>query len=165
MKTTSKYRQRFWSEVRVGEVLPSVELGVEYSRIILNAASTWDYFPGHHNPEYAREQGHPDIYASTIFFHGFVDRLMTDWGGPSTFIQRRRMRMVASVHPGDTMRAEGNVIKHYRNEEGCGLVDLDIRISTERGLCVPASATIRLPLQAGERLFPLAETSTKSNST
>ena len=82
MSTTTIYPQRLWSEVKVGDVLPPIELLVEYSRIILNVASTWDYFPGHHNPDYARAQGQPNIYVSTIFFHGFVDRLITDWGGP-----------------------------------------------------------------------------------
>ena len=155
MSTTTIYPQRLWSEVKVGDVLPPIELLVEYSRIILNVASTWDYFPGHHNPDYARAQGQPNIYVSTIFFHGFVDRLITDWGGPSSFIRRRRMRMVASVHPGDTMRAEGHVVRHYRDDHGQGLVDLDIHIDTARGLCVPASATVRLPLTQGERLFSL----------
>lgn len=154
MSATTIYPQRLWSDVKSGEALPPIELAVEYARIILNAASTWDYFPGHHNPEYARAQGQPDIYVSTIFFHGFIDRLITDWGGPSTFIRRRRMRMVASVHPGDTMRAEGHVLRHYIDEDGCGMVDLDIRITTARGLCVPASASVRLPLEPGERLFP-----------
>lgn len=159
MSATAIYPQRLWSEVKVGDVLPPIELAVEYARIILNAASTWDYFPGHHNPEYARAQGQPDIYVSTIFFHGFIDRLLTDWGGPSTFIKRRRMRMIASVHPGDTMRAEGEVLRCHRDDAGCGLIDLDIRINTARGLCVPASATVRLPLKPGERLFPPNNTS------
>lgn len=87
-----------------------------------------------------------------IFFHGFVDRRVTDWGGPDTFI-RRRLRMVVSVHPGDTMRAEGQVERHYRGEDGAGLVDIDIRILTVKGLCVLASITARLPVTAGENLF------------
>jgi len=153
MNATAIYPQRLWSKVGVGDVLPPIEPAVEYSRISLNAAATWDYFPGHQNRGYARAQGQPNIYVSTIFFHGFIESLITDWGGPSTFIQRRRMRMVANVHPGDSMRAEGHVLRHYRDESGRGLVDLDIHIDTARGLCVPASATVRLPLEPGERLF------------
>lgn len=151
MSNAIAYPQRLWPEVSVGDQLPPVELKVEYARIILNAASTWDYFPGHHNPEYARAQGQPDIYASTIFFHGFIDRLVTDWGGPLCLVRRRRMRMIASVHPGDTMVAEGTVNKRYRDESGHGLVDIEIRISTARGLCVPAFVTARLPHQADDR--------------
>lgn len=147
------YPQRLWSSVAIGEVLPPIDMPVAYSRIILNAAATWDYFPGHHNPEYARSQGQPDIYVSTILFHGLVDRLVTDWGGPETFIRRRKLRMVASVHPGDTMRIEGEVVRHYRDDQGAGLVDIDLRILTARGLCVPASITARLPVTPGESLF------------
>lgn len=153
MSVDTRYPQKLWHEVAESQALPAIELPVEYARIIHNAAATWDYFPGHHNPAYARAQGQPDIYVSTIFFHGFVDRLVTDWGGPETFIRRRRLRMVASVHPGDTMLAEGQVTRHYRAEDGAGLVDIDIRILTAKGLCVPASITARLPVTAGEKLF------------
>lgn len=153
MNQSRSYPQKLWAQAAQSEVLPAIELPVSYARIIHNAASTWDYFPGHHNPEYARAQGQPDIYVSTNFFHGFVDRFVTDWGGPETFILRRRLRMVASVHPGDTMRADGKVVRHYHSDEGAGLVDIDIRISTARGLCVPASITARLPLSPGEAMF------------
>ena len=140
-----RYPQKLWSEVREGETLPPMRFPIDYARIILNAAATWDYFPGHHNPAYARAQGQPNIYASTIFFHGLIDRFVTDWGGPLTLVRRRRMRMVASAHPGDTLSVEGRIVRAYRETE-LGLVDLEITLSTERGLCVPASVCARLPL-------------------
>ncbi len=139
------YPQKYWSQVQQGQTLPPLHFPIDYARIILNAAATWDYFPGHHNPDYARAQGQPDIYASTIFFHGLIDRFITDWSGPRTLVRRRRMRMIASVHPGDTLSAEGRVLRCYR-EDQLGLIDLEITLSTARGLCVPASVCARLPL-------------------
>lgn len=143
------YPQKCWSQVQQGETLPPLHFPIDYARIILNAATTWDYFPGHHNPVYARAQGQPDIYASTIFFHGLIDRFVTDWGGPLTLVRRRRMRMVASAHPGDTLSVEGRIVRAYRETE-LGLVDLEITLSTARGLCVPASVCARLPLDQDE---------------
>ncbi|WP_370305443.1 MaoC/PaaZ C-terminal domain-containing protein [Sinimarinibacterium flocculans] len=140
-----RHPQKLWSEVREGEALAPLRFPVDYARIILNAAATWDYFPGHHDPEYARSQGQPNIYASTILFHGLIDRFVTDWGGPLTLVRRRRMRMVASVYPGDLLTTEGRIVRCYREAE-LGLVDLDISLKTTRGLCVPASVCARLPL-------------------
>lgn len=152
-----RYPQKIWSEVQQGEALAPLRFPIDYARIILNAAATWDYFPGHHNPDYARAQGQPDIYASTIFFHGLIDRFVTDWGGPLTRVRRRKMRMVASVHPGDTLCAEGRILRCYREAE-LGLVDLDITLGTARGLCVPATVCAQLPLEHDCFLSPFTET-------
>lgn len=63
MSVETPYSQKLWHEVSEGHALPAIELPVEDARIIHNAASTWDYFPGHHNPAYARAQGQPDMSA------------------------------------------------------------------------------------------------------
>jgi acyl dehydratase len=141
------YPQKYWQQVEDGEQLPGLELPIDYKRIVLNAASTWDWFPGHHNPEYARAQGQENIYASTILFHGVVDRLVTDWAGPRAFIVRRGIRMQQSVYPGDTLSAQGQVTRRYRDDAGSALVDIEIELRTERGVCVPATVTARLPEQ------------------
>lgn len=141
----SDYPQRYWEEIEEGESLPRLEMPITYKRIVLNAASTWDWFPGHHDPEYAKAQGQENIYASTILFHGIVDRLVTDWAGPQTFIARRSIAMRQSVYPGDTLYADGRVSRRYKDDAGAALLDIDIEIGTERGVCVPASVTARLP--------------------
>ncbi len=141
----SEYPQKFWEEIKEGESLPRLEMPITYKRIVLNAASTWDWFPGHHDPEYAKAQGQENIYASTIMFHGIVDRLVTDWTGPQTFITRRSIRMRQSVYPGATLYAEGRVSRHYKDDMGTPLLDIDIEIGTEHGVCVPANVTARLP--------------------
>ncbi|MGH9216138.1 MAG: hypothetical protein ACRDZS_07780, partial [Acidimicrobiales bacterium] len=83
------YGQRYWDDVEEGSALPRVDDEITYRRVIMNPATTWDYFPGHHDPEYARSQGQPTIYVNTMHFLGFVDRLATEWGGPRSFIARR----------------------------------------------------------------------------
>lgn len=141
----SDYPQKYWGDVQAGDTLTRLELPIDYKRIVLNAASTWDWFPGHHNPEYAKAQGQENIYASTILFHGVVDRLVTDWAGPRAFITRRAIRMQQSVYPGDTLYAQGQVSQQYRDDAGTPLVDIEIELGTERGVCVPATVTVRLP--------------------
>lgn len=147
------YHQRFFEDVTEGELLPRLEDAITYRRVIMNPAATWDFFPGHHDPEYAREQGQPTIYVNTMHLLGFIDRMATDWGGPASFIQRRRMRIGRSIYAGDTMVAEGRVTA-TRIDDVAGerrhLVELEITVSNQHGeLCSPASVLLRLPSRHG----------------
>ncbi len=145
MSPRPSYVQKHWDDVQEGEPLPAVTMDVTYTKIIHNVAATWDFFPGHHNPEYARWQGQKTIYAQTIFLNGFIDRAVTDWGGPETFIVRRKMSMKRSIYAGDTMTATGRIIRRYVDEEKGRLVDLEVLLSSQDGPCVPANVTVSLP--------------------
>ena len=140
--------QRYWDDVNEGDELPRLTMEVTFKKVILNAASTWDYFPGHHDPEYAKDQNQKTIYISTLFFQGFIDRVVTDWTGPETFIVKRRMSMQRSIYAGDTMYGEGKVTKRYVDDAGRHLIDIEIGISNQDGLCCPASVTAWLPSRA-----------------
>ena len=131
------------------ETLPPVSLDITYRRVCHNAAATWDWFPGHHDPAYARSQGQRTIYLSTLFFHGFVDRLVTDWAGPSAFIRRRRIRLLRSIYAGQTATATGSVTAR-REDGGRRLADVACVVSSEEGACVRAEVTVELPPQAGK---------------
>ncbi len=143
-QTTKQIAYKYWDEISEGEVLPRVEMAVPFEKVILDAAATQDYFPGHHNPAYAQHQGQKNIYLNTMAIEGFIDRVATDWAGPHTFIRKRAMNMRASIYAGDTMVGEGKVEKHYAQDERA-LVDISIMISTGSGPCVPAQLTLELP--------------------
>ncbi|MEA3510301.1 MAG: MaoC family dehydratase N-terminal domain-containing protein, partial [Actinomycetota bacterium] len=57
--------------------LPVVTMPITVGRCVLDAATTRDFFPGHHDRDYARAQGARDVYLNTMFYHGFVDRVVT----------------------------------------------------------------------------------------
>lgn len=138
---------RCWEDVRQGEVLPEVVMPVTLRLCVLDAAATRDFFPGHHDRDYARGQNVRDTYLNTMFFHGFVDRVAGDWAGPDAWLLRRRLDMSAPVCVGDTMRTKAQVIRHYQEEEH-GLVDVEVEVFTEHGLGVKAMLTYILPLRA-----------------
>ena len=73
----------------------------------MNSGSTWDYFPGHFDPDYAESQGHPTIFVNTMHLAGFADRIATDWAGPESRVVRRKMRLTGSIYAGDTMVGRG----------------------------------------------------------
>jgi acyl dehydratase len=147
------YRQRLFEDVEVGEELPRVEDVITYRRVIMNPATTWDYFPGHHDPEYARAQGQPTIYVNTMHFLGFIDRCLTGWAGPRSFLVRRKVSTLRSIYAGDTMAGTGRVVG-TRREERAGqvrhLVDLEFEVANQRGeRCASVAATMALPSRAG----------------
>lgn len=147
MTATTAAGLRF-DDVAVGDEITPVSIPVTYKRICMNAAATWDWFPGHHDPGYARSQGQETIYLSTLFFHGFVDRGLGDWAGPDALLRRRKISMIKSIYPGQTATLTGRVVGK-REVDGTCLVDLELMVSSEEGPCVPSEATLQLP--AGRR--------------
>lgn len=145
MTTTAAAGLRF-DDVAVGDEITPVAIPITYKRICMNAAATWDWFPGHHDPEYARSQGQQTIYLSTLFFHGFIDRALGDWAGPDALLRRRKISMIRSIYPGQTATLTGRVVDR-RGVDGKGLVDLELMVSSEEGPCVPSEATLQLPTE------------------
>jgi acyl dehydratase len=133
-----------WQDVQAGSQLPEVTIEISYRRVVMNAAATWDWFPGHHDPFYAREQGQRTIYLSTLFFQGLVDRLVTDWAGPRAFIRRRKIEMRRSIYAGQVARASGRAARVYE-DDGAGLVDVEAEVGSDEGPCVLAAVTVELP--------------------
>lgn len=114
----SKFAGLDWDEVEVGQELPEVSLDVTYDIVAGHIAGTRDWFPGHHDPEYARKQGQETIYANTMFFQGFLERVALEWAGPAWFVTDRTLRIAGSVYPGDTLVGFGVVeSKEQRNSD------------------------------------------------
>lgn len=143
-------RGRFFEDVREGEILPEIVMPVTLSLCVRDAAATHDFFPGHHDRDYAKAQNARDTYLNTMFFHGLVDRVVTDWAGPDGWIARRRLDMVAPVCIGDTMRTEARVVRRSEENER-GLVEIEVRVLTEQGLGARATLTCRLARAGGSQ--------------
>ncbi|BBZ13092.1 MaoC family dehydratase [Mycobacterium branderi] len=138
-----------WDQLAVPVELPVVLDDIDYQRVVMNSGATWDYFPGHFDPGYAYNQGHPTIFVNTMHLAGFADRIATDWAGPDSRVIRRAMRLVAPIYAGDTMVGRGRVVAK-RTDAGVDpprhLVDLQIEVSNQRGeLCCPVELTLQLP--------------------
>jgi acyl dehydratase len=148
MADDAGYSRFDWHALSVPVELPEVVDEISYERVVMNAGATWDYFPGHFDPEYAQRQGHPTIFVNTMHLAGFVDRVGTDWSGPYSRVVRRKIALAGSIYAGDTMIGRGKAIGKRRNTSGANaqyLVDLEISVSNQRGeLCCPAELTIEV---------------------
>lgn len=138
-----------WNELSVPVELPDVTDEISYQRVVENSGATWDYFPGHFDPTYARDQGNPTIYVNTMHLAGFADRIATDWAGPRSRVVRRSMRLIGSIYAGDTMVGRGRVTAKRCDTTAAPpryLVDLQIEVCNQRGeLCCPVQITLQLP--------------------
>ena len=145
------YEQRHFDDVEVGEQLPETRDDITYRRVIMNPAATLDFFPGHHDPDYARAQGQPTIFVNTMHLMGFVDRLVSAWGGPRTFVVKRKVTLSFPVYAGDTMVGSGEVVATRKEERGSrrrGLVELECAVDNQHGArCVTAGLTVALPFR------------------
>ncbi|MCX2931811.1 hypothetical protein ORI20_16130 [Mycobacterium sp. CVI_P3] len=144
-------------ELAIGESAPPVVLDVTLATVLGAPVATWDFFPGHHDIDYARSQGQPDVYVSTMVLHGFVDRIAVATTGPEWFIRRRTMQMSQSVYPGDELVGVATLTQRFVTESGEQAVALSIVASTDRGRCVSAEAVLTHGLQGphGAELRPL----------
>lgn len=124
--------------VTVGDRLGPVELPVSYTVVAGLPGGTRDYFPGHHDPAYARAQGQRDIYLNTAFFQGFVDRVALEWAGPAWYVAERGIRILRSVYPGDTLVGTGTVTAAPDDRT----IELAVELTTADGVCVTATMRI-----------------------
>ena len=130
-----------WAAVAAGDELPTLVDHISYRRVIMSPGATWDYFPGHHDPDYARSQGQPTIYANSLHLFGLLDRTAMQWGGPTSFLVRRAVRLQLSLYAGDTVTVTGTVA----GKRPDGLVDLALAVTNQHGATVcTAELTLRL---------------------
>jgi acyl dehydratase len=131
-----------WEGVTEGAVLPEVQFHVSYAKVLGLALASWDFFPGHHDPEYARSQGQKEIYLNTMALAGFLDRIVLEWAGSHWWLQKRTMQIVKSVYAGDTLVGEGTVV----GKSDCGAspsIAVELTASNQAGeLCLRGRATI-----------------------
>jgi len=134
------------------EVLPEVTMPVTVTRCVLNAAATRDFFRGHHDQAYAKEQGARDVYLNTMFFHGLMDRIGKAWAGPQAWLARRQLQMMAPVCAGDTLRTDGRVLAvNQRDTARTATVAVDCH--TEHGLSARSLLTFNLDGLRARRLL------------
>ena len=115
-----------YDEVDIGLEIPSTSIGpLSHTQFIFIASSHHDWYPAHHDVEYARAQGLPDIFMNATWQHGMFQRLLCAWAGANAIPRRIKYRMGRPIVRFDTVHARGVVTgKRIENDEK--LIDLDI---------------------------------------
>jgi acyl dehydratase len=134
----------YFEDATAGASIPAIEVVITCQRVIMNAAVTWDWFPGHHDQAYAQQQGQRDIYVSTLFLTGFVDRCITEWAGPEALVRRRKMKMLRAICAGERATALGKLVS-LAIVDGRGLAEVDVEVFGDGTLSTEARVTVELP--------------------
>jgi acyl dehydratase len=138
---TTEQRARTW---RAGDTLPALSLELTLRRAVQAVAGTRDYYPVHHDAEYARANGAEGIFFNTMFLQAFAGRAANEWFGNDAFMRRMEIAMRGSNYVGKTLTADGVVVE-VREEDGRTLVDVDCTLGTEDGPTTGVKFTMQLP--------------------
>ncbi|HXG42456.1 MAG TPA: MaoC family dehydratase N-terminal domain-containing protein [Dehalococcoidia bacterium] len=142
-RAVQSWSSRRWQDVSEGEELPPFDFPITVTRLVMAVAGTRDLYAVHHDPAVARRQGARDMFANTMFFQGLINRYLSDWGGPESYLRKLGISMRDQVCPGDMVTVKGRVTKKYERD-GQKLVDLDVVIMRGEVLSVQAWATLEL---------------------
>ena len=139
-------RQRSWDEVAVGDELGPVAFPLPVYRLVMAAAATRDFNAIHHNAEWARATGAPDMYANVVFLQAMWERCVREWigmGGTIRSIEGFRMTSFNTV--GDTVVVRGTVAERWV-QEGERWVAIVMRSENRHGVSVgPGTMKVTLP--------------------
>jgi len=142
----TEFKYKTWDEVEEGDVIAEFEMDITFRKVIQNVVATRDFFPGHHNPEYARAQGVENIYLNTFFYAGLIDRVVTDAFGPDVFIKRRKFRMLVPVPAESKIAVFGRVRRKFIiNGKRTVLVDVSILRRDRHAQACVAEVLVEFP--------------------
>ena len=95
----------------VGDALPDFTLDLTSTMVVAGAIASRDFMPAHHDPEFAKGQGAPDIFLNILTTNGYIARFVTDWAGPDVALpvgvryDKRRRRRSSARPAADDRRA------------------------------------------------------------
>ena len=131
-----------FSTVRVGDALAEERIDITPSLIVTGAIASRDFYPVHHDRDFAQSLGSPDIFMNILTTNGLVGRFVTDWCGPRARLLRLAIRLGAPNFPGDCMRLRGEVVER---DEGERTVTVEAVGQNSLGEHVKATALVALP--------------------
>jgi hypothetical protein len=139
-----------FSDVAVGDELPTLELPITRTLITSGAIASRDYQDVHHDQVLARERGSPDIFMNILTTNGLVGRYVTDWSGPRSRLLDVSIRLGAPNYPDCTMTFTGSVKEKgpLADDGKSGTVTVAIRGANHLGDHVTGTVQVLLP--AGE---------------
>ncbi len=91
--------------------LPELVLDVTPTLIVSTAIATRDFYPVHHDRDFAARRGSKDIFLNILATTGLVQRFVTDWAGPEAIVRSISIRLGAPCYAGDTLTFSGQLIE------------------------------------------------------
>ena len=131
-----------YSDVSVGDELPTLEIPITAALIVGGAVASRDYTPVHHDSPAAKATGAQDIFMNILTTNGLVGRFVTDWAGPGAAITKVGIKLGSPNHPGDTMKLVGSVLS---KDDASNAIQVQLVGKNSWGHHVEGTVTLTLP--------------------
>lgn len=115
-----------------GRELGPVQVPVTATQIIAGALATRDFYPVHHDRDFARAHGNDDIVLNILTTNGLLARVVGEWTGAAR-LSRLVTTLRAPASPGEPLCLSGHV------ETAVGQ-EVTMRVRAETGASVHAEA-------------------------
>jgi acyl dehydratase len=144
--TTMEFRTTTldWRDINVGDEVTPLEIPVTATVIVAGAIASRDFMPVHHDPEFAKKQGSPNMFMNILTTNGLCVRFVTDWAGPEAMVKKLAIRLGVPAFPNDPLRFTGAVTGTSEGADGEGLVEVEFTGSNSLGDHVSGTATVSL---------------------
>ena len=144
--TTAKSRTDTlrWSDINVGDEVTALEIPVTTTMIVAGAIASRDFMPVHHDREYAKKQGSPNLFMNILTSNGLCVRFLTDWAGPEAMVKNLSIRLGVSCFPDDPLRFTGTVTGKIEGANGENFVDVTFKATNSLGDHVSGTAVLSL---------------------
>jgi acyl dehydratase len=126
--------------------VPAVRFPLSVYRLVMAAGANRDLNSIHHNGEWARKTGAPDMYANVLFLQGMWERCVREFIGPGGRIRHvSGFRMGSFNTVGDVVTVQGTVARAWTDGDA-GLAELRVWSGNRHGISVgPGIVTVSLP--------------------
>jgi acyl dehydratase len=144
--TTTSFRTTTldWRDINVGDEVTPLEVPVTATVIVAGAIASRDFMPVHHDPEFAKKQGSPNMFMNILTTNGLCVRFLTDWAGPEAMVKRLAIRLGVPAFPNDPLRFTGTVTGKAEGADREGLIDVLFAGTNSLGDHVSGTATVSL---------------------
>jgi acyl dehydratase len=92
-----------------GQRTADIVIPITPTFVIATAIATHDFYAIHHDTDWARSIGRPDIFTNILTTTGLVGQVMTSWAGPATRLKSVDLRLLVPNYPGDELTLRGRV--------------------------------------------------------
>jgi uncharacterized protein len=140
--------------------LPELVVSVTPTVVVATALATRDFYPVHHDRDYAERGGAKDIFLNILTTTGMVQRYVTDWAGPDAVVRAISIRLGVPCYAGDTLTFSGTAAegadgeRHIAVTGSCSLGDHvtgTVRLAAPRGPQGGSGGSSRRESTAGGR--------------
>jgi acyl dehydratase len=131
-----------------GDTLPSEEITLDLTSLVMYAAATWDFHRYHYDADFVKSLGLPAPFVDGQMIGALMASRLMRWGGPNAFVRKLGYRQRATVYVGDAIVIAGKVTRRTI-ENGRNVVTLNLSVTKPDGTAVVRDCLATVDLGPG----------------